>query len=270
MPERSRIWRRGTTSALRGNDSSDAGTFGIYRQRFSKVEGFFADGSQAVWDFALGIQGSMAVGGGFMEIGVWKGKSAFMGALYMRQDEPVVLVDIHDVSGVVDEIRTFHPENVASFTGKSSSFRMSELYQQNRGAIRFFHVDGDHSGFGTYGDIVLASEMVGKHALISIDDFGNMRYPQLHAAIYKFLFARPDFRMVLCGENKAYLCRTEDFALFDELIRKYLVAHAAGLGCRWTLARTSYAHDFGCFAIQDPIEGRPLIGRDEDPDDIVF
>jgi hypothetical protein len=244
--------------------------FAIYRQRFSSVEGFFAEGAQAVWDFLLGIQASMTVGGGFMEIGVWRGKSAFLGALHTRQDEPVVLIDIHDLSDVADEIRTFHPENVVSFTGKSSWFRSSESYEQYRGAIRFFHVDGDHSGFGTYGDIALASEMVGDRALISIDDFGNMRYPQLHAAIYKFLFSRPDFRMVLCGENKAYLCRTEDFALFDGLIRNYLIGHCAGLGSEWTLARTSYAHDFGCFAIQDRIEGRPLIGRDEDPDDIVF
>lgn len=250
--------------------SSGERPFAIYRQRFSSVEGFFADGAQAVWDFLLGTQASMAVGGGFMEVGVWKGKSAFLGALHMRRDEPVVLVDIHDVSEVAEEIRTFHPENVVPFTGKSSSFRTSELYEQYRGTIRFFHVDGDHSGFSTYRDIVLASEMVGNHALISVDDFGNMRYPQLHAAIYRFLFARPDFRMVLCGENKAYLCHTDDFALFDALIRDYFVAHAAGLGYQWTLARTSYAHDFGCFAIQEPVEGRPLIGRDEDPDDIVF
>jgi Methyltransferase domain len=255
---------------IRSKFSSDAVPYTVYRQRFSRVEGFFTQGSQAVWDYLLGAQSSMAVGGGFMEVGVFRGKSAFLGALHVTQDEPVVLVDISDPSSVVDEIRTFHRGKVASFTGKSSSFRASELYEQYRGTIRFFHVDGDHSGFATYGDVTLASEMVGSRALISIDDFGNMRYPQLHAAIYKFLFARPDFQMVLCGENKAYLCHAEDFAVFDELLRKHLVPHMARLGCQRTLARTSYAHDFGCFAIQDPVEGRPLIGRDEDQDDIVF
>jgi hypothetical protein len=136
--------------------------------------------------------------------------------------------------------------------------------------VRFFHVDGEHSCFGTYTDIVIGSEMAGDRALIAIDDFGNMRYPQLHAAVYKFLFARPDFRMVLCGGNKAYLCRAEDFALYDRLIRKHLVPHATALGCPFTLARTSYAHDYGCFAVQPLVEGRALVGRDEDPDEIVF
>lgn len=257
-------------SQIRSKFFYDDTAYAIYRQRFSTVDGFFNEASQAVWDYLLGTQSSMSVGGGFMEIGVWRGKSAFLGALHMTQDEPVVLVDINNASEVVAEIRTFHSTNVASFAGKSSSFRASELYEEYRGTIRFFHVDGDHSGFATYGDITLASEMVGGRSLISIDDFGNMRYPQLHAAVYKFLFARPDFRMVLCGENKAYLCHAEDFALFDELIRKYLVPHMAKLGCQRTLARTSYAHDFGCFSIQDPVEGRPLIGRDEDADDIVF
>jgi hypothetical protein len=76
--------------------------------------------------------------------------------------------------------------------------------------------------------------------------------------------------MVLCGANKAYLCRTEDFVLFDELIRKYLVPHAASLGVPLTLARTSYAHDYGCFAVEAVATERPLVGRDEDPDVIVF
>jgi hypothetical protein len=97
-----------------------------------------------------------------------------------------------------------------------------------------------------------------------------MRYPQLHAAIYKFLFARPDFRMVLCGANKAYLCRTEDFAIYDALIRKHLAPYAASLGCPVSLARTSYAHDYGCFSVQPYVDGCPLIGRDEDPEDVVF
>jgi len=205
-----------------------------------------------------------------MEIGVWRGKSAFLGALHAQPSEPVVLVDISDVTDVAEQIRTFHPESVVTVTGRSSSvFRASAPYEQYRTAMRFFHVDGGHSCVGTYADIVIGSEMTSDQALISIDDFGNMRYPQLHAAVFKFLFERPDFRMVLCGANKAYLCRTEDFAFYDGLIRDQLVRHATALGSRFTLARTSYAHDYGCFSVQ-PFEGRDLVGRDEDPDDVVF
>ncbi|HEY2741436.1 MAG TPA: class I SAM-dependent methyltransferase [Gaiellaceae bacterium] len=245
--------------------------FGLYRDRFSSVEGFFVDEAQAIWDFLLAAQTGLGVSGGFLEIGVWRGKSALMGAVHAAPSEPIVLVDINDTADVAEQIRAFHPENLVTVTGRSSSlFRTTPEYQQYRGSIRFFHVDGGHSCFGTYADIVTGSEMVGDRPLIAIDDFGNMRYPQLHAAVYKFLFARPDFRMVLCGANKAYLCRTEDFALYDGVIREHLVSHATALGHPFTLARTSYAHDFGCFAVQELVEGRPLVGRDEEPDTIVF
>jgi hypothetical protein len=193
-----------------------------------------------------------------------------MGALHAQPAEPIVLVDINDVTEVAEKIRTFHPENVVAVTGRSSSlFRGNPAYGQYRGTMRFFHVDGGHSCFGTYTDILIGSDLAGDRALIAIDDFGNMRYPQLHAAVYKFLFERPDFRMVLCGANKAYLCRTEDFAFYDRLLREGLVDHATALGCACTLVRTSYAHDYGCFSVQPPA-GRPLVGRDEDPDDVVF
>jgi hypothetical protein len=244
--------------------------FATYRDRFSDVEGWFSDESQAIWHFLLRSQITMAVRGGFMEIGVWKGKSAFMGALHVADEEPIVLVDINDVAGVVDQIHTFHGGEVDSFTEKSSLFRSSELYQRHRGKIRFFHVDGEHSGSGTYADLTLAAEMVGSRAIISVDDFGNMRYPQLHAGIYRFLFQRPDFRMVLCGANKAYICRAEDFVLYDDLIKANLVGFLTALGLPVSLARTSYAHDFGCFAVQPAVPDQPLIGRDEDPETIVF
>jgi hypothetical protein len=256
--------------------------FRTYRDQFSSIEGFFDDESQAIWDFLLAAQSGNGISGGFMEIGVYRGKSAFLGALHAQPSEPVVLVDIFVPPDVTEKIRDLrlqqrrrvgatHPEKVVAVTGASSSrLRGTAVHEQYRGTMRFFHVDGGHSCFGTYTDIVTGSEMVGDRPLISIDDFGNMRYPQLHAAVYKFLFERPDFRMVLCGGNKAYLCRTEDFVFYDGLIREHLVPHATALGHPFTLARTSYAHDYGCFAVQDLVEGRALVGRDEDPDDIVF
>jgi hypothetical protein len=241
-----------------------------YRDRFSSVEGFFTDESKAIWDFLLAAQRVHAISGGFMEVGVWQGKSAYLGAVHAEPSEPIVLVDVNDVTAVAETIRTFHPENVSTVTGRSSSlFRANQEYAEYRGTLRFFHVDGSHSCFGTFTDISIASEMVGDRALISIDDFGNIRYPQLHAAVYKFLFERPDFIMVLCGAGKAYLCRSEDFAFYDRLIRDHLVPHVTALGCPLTLARTSYAHDYGCFAVQ-PSGGPALVGRDEDPEDIVF
>lgn len=241
-----------------------------YAERHASVEGWFTERAQAIWDFLLVQQARMGVAGGFCEIGVWKGKSAFLGALHLRPDEPVVLVDVNSAEDVAQELRAVHPGPVETYRGRSSGFRASPLHQRHLGGIRFFHVDGEHSCHAAFGDLGLAAEMLGERGLVSVDDFGNLRYPQLLAAVYRFLFARPDFRMFLCGGNKAYLCRTEDFALYDGLVRSHLPGYLAAVGRPATLVRTSYAHDFGCFSVEDRVEGRDLIGRDEDPDDIPF
>lgn len=137
----------------------------------------------------------------------------------------------------MEEIRGFNGD-VSSFTGRSTGFRRSELYARHRGRIRFFHVDGDHTAFATYADLVLASEMICANGVIAIDDFGNMRYPQLHAGIYKFLFERPDFKMFLCGAGKAYLCLAEDFAWFDAQVRERLIDHVTARGSAVALHRS--------------------------------
>jgi hypothetical protein len=106
-----------------------------------------------------------------------------LGALHMLPDQAVVLADINRMDAVVDEIRAFHSLEVVSFIGRSSLLPSSDIRLKYRRMIRFFHIDGGHSCAGTYADLAFASEMVGSRALVAIDDFGFMRYPQLHAAV---------------------------------------------------------------------------------------
>jgi hypothetical protein len=76
--------------------------------------------------------------------------------------------------------------------------------------------------------------------------------------------------MFLCGGNKAYVCRSEHYALYEGLVRKYLAQHLRGAGVSVTLAKTSYVHDGGCFAIEPRNLDRDMIGLDHDQDQIVF
>ncbi|HYZ33786.1 MAG TPA: class I SAM-dependent methyltransferase [Crenalkalicoccus sp.] len=240
-----------------------------YRARFGKVEGFFTEEAQVAWDFLLGNQALMNVRGDVVEIGVWKGKSAGLAALHMRPDETLTLVDIQDLKEVEDRIRALGGPQVRSFTGKSSNFRASAAYRAIE-PVRWFHIDGDHSGFSTTIDLNIAADLLGGHGIICVDDFFNPRYPQLAAAVFRFLFNRPEYRMLLCGANKVFICRSEDYALYESLIRKYLAAHMASCGISVTIAKTSYAHDFGCFAIEGRQGRHDVVGRDEDITDIVF
>lgn len=79
-----------------------------YHQQYGDVPGFFGLESQAIWDFFLRAQADLGVGGDFLEIGVYKGKSAILAALHLRQSENAVLVDLNPVPetrAVLEKVR---------------------------------------------------------------------------------------------------------------------------------------------------------------------
>jgi hypothetical protein len=244
--------------------------FQRYRSEFSGLHGFFEDEAQATWDFLLTQQHAMNIKGGFVEIGVWKGKSALLGALHLNPAEPVILVDIGNIDPVVDKIRSLDGPDPKTFIGRSHQFRFSEQFKSHAGSIRWFHIDGDHSGFSTWNDLRIAADMISFEGIICVDDFFNVRYPQLTAAVYRFLFDNPQFKMLLVGGNKAYICTADRYALWERLVRQYLVPSLSERGFNITLSKSSYAHDDGCFSIVTRHEDRDILGRDEDVDDVVF
>jgi hypothetical protein len=240
-----------------------------YEQEFGDVEGFFVPESQAAWDFLLTCQNDMRVPGSFVEIGVWKGKSAYLGALHCSKENRIGLVDIQDIGTVSERIKALSGAVVSTFIGKSLDFAQSPIVRELAPA-RWFPIDGDHTGYATTTDLATASSILGDQGIICVDDFFNPRYPQLTGAVYRWLFANSDLKMFLCGGNKAYICRSEHYALYESLVRKFLAQHLQAAGVSVTLAKTSYVHDGGCFAIEPRQLDRDIIGLDHDQDQIVF
>ena len=66
-------------------------TFSRYASEYSSTYGFFMPEAAATWDFLLGIQRDYGFAGGFLEIGVLNGKSAYLAALHLRAGEPCTL-----------------------------------------------------------------------------------------------------------------------------------------------------------------------------------
>lgn len=243
--------------------------FQYYQENFENIEGFFIKEAQGIWDFFLSIQQQMNVSGDLIEIGVYKGKSAILGSLYLEENEKIILIDINNIRETEEMIHSIKELQVEKFIGKSSEFVRSEVFK-NTSNVRWFHIDGDHSGFSTTTDLEIAAQIVRERGLICVDDFFNIRYPQLAASVYRFLFSKSNFQLLLCGFNKAFICHKQDYTLYEALIKKYLVSHMKNLGFLVTIHKTSYAHDFGCFSITERVEDYDIIGRDEDKHDIVF
>jgi hypothetical protein len=133
------------------------------------------------------------------------------------------------------------------------------------------HIDGDHAGYSVMNDLRVGERFLCERGVICVDDFFSWRYPQLTAAVYKFLLdTAPLYRMVLCGGEKCYIVRASDYVIYEALIRKYLAGHLRGCGLQVTIDKSGHTHDGGCFSFGATWNGVDYQGTDADPADIPF
>jgi hypothetical protein len=246
-------------------------TLGEYLAQFSEIPGWFTLESMAVWDFLLQLQVHMDVTGDFFEIGVYKGKSAVLGAHYLRPEEWCVLVDINPVHEAQAMIESFRSARNAFICAPSSDVGASAPVRARFGRCRWVHVDGEHSASGVANDLALAARLLNKEGIICVDDFFNFRYPQVTAATYRFLSGRePEFQLLFGGSNKGYICRSAVFPRYDDRIRRYLAPVLGRHDLNVQLNRTSSARDDGFFTISWKEGERSVVGLDHDLDAIPF
>jgi hypothetical protein len=243
----------------------------VYRSRFGDTPGFFTNLAIATWDFFLVSQRAMAVAGNFLEIGVYRGRSALLGACHMVRGETCILADVCPIEEVAAAIRSLEGPDVVVASGKSSMLLSGHSLAQFEGTVRWLHIDGDHAGHSVMNDLRVSERFLNDCGVICVDDFFSWRYPQLTAAVYKFLLdTAPLYRMVLCGAGKCYIVRSADYVIYEALIRKYLAGHLRGCGELVTIHKSGHTHDGGCFSLGPRSNEADYHGTDADPADIPF
>jgi hypothetical protein len=242
-----------------------------YQTEFSDIPGFFQFESMVLWDFFFIAQDRFGVHGDSLEIGVYKGKSAVLGALYMRPEERAIFVDVNLMNEARTLIQGAKPHNNIFLERRSCDLLSDPALRNLSGGFRWCHIDGDHTGYSTAQDIYTASYLIGERGIICVDDFFNFRYPQLTAAVYQFLSDnRLRFRMLFCGANKCYLCRTPAYTAYEDEIRKNLAKQVRTYDLKLQIYKTSYSYDNGCFSLWLGDLQRAVYGLDDDPDVVPF
>jgi len=247
------------TTPLRPDEILD-----YYHRNYGDVPGFFGPESQAIWDFFLRAQVDLGVIGDFLEIGVYKGKSAILAALHLRQDEDAVLVDccpVPETRAVLERVR---PGANVYLECQSIEAPFNSEITARAGRFRWCHVDGDHTGYSTMHDIELCASVLSPKGVLVVDDFFNFRYPQLTASVYRFLFDHPiEWRIVFAGANKAYLCRAAVYQVYEAVIRAALITLCGEHGL--TLCKSSYVSDWGSYSVTPAYGGPVFAGMDDRP-----
>jgi hypothetical protein len=80
--------------------------------QIDQIPGHLTQEATIVWNFLLTNQTTLGIRGGFLEIGVWEGKSATLGAMHLLHDEPSILIDINPCDAALARVRKLKPADV--------------------------------------------------------------------------------------------------------------------------------------------------------------
>lgn len=242
-----------------------------WKRRFAGLEGWFNEESAVVWDCLLSRQAALHVRGHLVEIGVYRGKSASLVWLHGRPGERILLIDPYGLEQVRPLLEGIRSIGVETRPVLSSRLTLADV-DGWRGACRWLHIDGEHTGTACAHDLDLADQLLDERGVVVVDDFMVANYPQVTAAVFAWLQAHPHrLRLFLCGFHKGYLARPRAVRPWLEYLRDTLQDDlvSRGLGQRVTLWKTTVPDDLNCFGMR-PWDGRPLVGLDWDKQAVLI
>jgi predicted O-methyltransferase YrrM len=171
----------------------------------------------------LARQTAAGVAGHVAEIGVFEGRLLIAMALCLADGERALAIDHFawpdpGVRARFEANCAAHgvPEGrVVALRGDSRAMTPEGLVAAaGGGAVRFVHVDGEHTPAHLASDLRLATAVVAPDGVVALDDMLHPGYPTLALAVHAFLDAHPEWRVAavvdredIVGAAKYLLCR---------------------------------------------------------------
>ena len=223
--------------------------------------------SAAIWDALLCAQREAGFQGDIAEIGVYKGYGASLAAAYAERDERIVLIDRY--FGLEHSIAAFRQiagpdveQRIDFHLADSLALLRRPEFRRER-AVRFLHIDGEHSYDAVMNDLHLAAGWLDPDGCVAVDDVFNFATPQVTHALFEFL-REPGHNLsaFLFGFNKAYLCFNRRLGVYRQATERANDACIA-LGHRTQLCACGFALERTYFSISPAVndERYQLIGR---------
>ena len=205
--------------------------------------------SIALFEGFLQFQAEQNVTGDMIEFGVYRGKSASVIMRHLNDGEQMFLVDVADYPEL-DKLAKISP-NFKFLKGKSESLlQEQDFLAQIPDQVRFSHHDASHSYINVMSEMEAMAGRIAPKGLMVLDDYGNPSYMQVVAASFHYL-AREDspVEVLLYSNNKAYLCRKEDFDFFAKFLVEDLLVRVQQTGHNCYITRTEDNPGYRGFSI---------------------
>jgi hypothetical protein len=201
-----------------------------------------------VWTLFSGIQEVLGIEGDFLELGVRFGGSALFALLMLRPSEKAYLVDLQRTKEFDRQLALIakdRREQFEFFEMATDDERLSALCARR---YRWIHIDANHRYRFVKHDVFRFADTTAEHGVLVLDDFFQIRWPDVTTVIYEFLSERPDWKVLFIGSNKIYLVRAEAKARYMEVMRGELEAYLAAFGKFRVWTDTNMAGEVICAA----------------------
>lgn len=221
-----------------------------YHQHGHKsVNGWLLPGAIKMLAALAKAQDEANIKGSVAEIGVHHGKLLILLALFTREDEKAVAIDLFtdqdrnfeqsgqgDLDKFQENIRR-HAEHrhIVLHQGDSTELTSAALIKLGEAAFRFFSVDGGHTPEITAHDLATAEGALAPGGIIVLDDCFNEMWPGVSEGVHRyFSTAGRTIIPFATGGNKTFFCRPEYAARYIEVLRVLPSRSATHsfLGCR--------------------------------------
>ena len=246
-------------------------SFAVMEEFLDRIEGWLLPEAAAAWDCLLELQRRLGVTGNFLEIGVWRGKTAsVMKYHHDPARERVVLVDKHFQRDIVDGALGRVPvvsNEVYYHQLDSHDLFYRENLEIEPGSARWIHIDGEHTGHAVLADLRAADRYLSQQGILCLDDFCDFQYVQITRAVFRYLDRYPD-RLCLfnCGFKKAYLARPSFVHHYLAYCYDALVDDLEARRAFVTVSKTTTEADLDCFSMVPRYNDWRLRGPDWDKD----
>ncbi len=185
--------------------------------------------SAFTWSILLKAQSANDIRGSMLEIGVEFGTSAFLLLDALGEEEHLTLVDLVKTKEWVEGSSGTYADktNFTFIEGNSHKIEPSLLPS----GCRWIHVDGGHLYEHVLKDLQLTADLLSEDGILVLDDFFEIRWPDVTTAFVDFMRTDTSLRPFLLVNRKIYCTRTaRAAAAYRSLFEHFVQEHAQRIG----------------------------------------
>lgn len=185
--------------------------------------------SALTWSILLSTQSTNRISGKMLEIGVEFGTSAFLMLESLHPREHATFIDLKRTDEWVQGINGPYRQttNHSFKLGNTLQMRPQEMPSN----CRWIHIDGGHQYEHVSNDLLLTVDSLADDGVLVLDDFFEIRWPDVTTAVLDFLREHPQPVPFLLVNRKLYCAASEQWAqAYAAAFSSFLAANRDSIG----------------------------------------